>query len=114
VKKLIGTYLVKGKRNMVEFLQDRSTISNSPEIYDLQMVLRQAANQTGVLLMQEPPMLARQVAESVKLISDATIPLRPGDQAKYITEEGEFPINTLFRVTTRTDRRGFDTRDDHQ
>ena len=99
-KKIIGTYLVKGRRSMVEFLQHRETISDAGEIYNLQTVLRDAANQTGVPMMQDPPVPARQIAESVKLISDATIPLRPGDQATYITSEGEFPINPSFRVTT--------------
>jgi hypothetical protein len=100
VKKLIGSYLAKGRRGIIGFLENRTTIQEAADIYDLQKVITIAAHETGLPIRQEPPVPARQIAESVKLISEATAPLQPRDGAKYITDEGETRINTGFRVTT--------------
>ncbi len=84
---------------MVDFLHTRETISSADEIYNLQAVIREAANQTGVPIVQDPPVPAHDVAESLKVISDATSPLRKDDKANYVSAGGSAPINTSFRVT---------------
>src|ERR1039458_9261155 len=52
-KKLVGAYLVRAKRIMVNYLKDRETIQGSPEIYDLQAVIADAAAQTGAVRVPE-------------------------------------------------------------
>jgi len=98
-KKLMGSFLVKGKHATVKFLEDRPTITKAEEIYDLQSVIREAAEQTGIPILYNPPIPAREIAESVRLLSVSTSPLRDGDEVKYIDAEGSLRINTSFQVT---------------
>lgn len=100
-KKAVGAYLVKGKKKMVEFLDSRSTIRRASEIYELQGLLGEAAGEAGLTLISlNSPIPAPRVAEDLRLLSDATRPLLPGDTAQFVTDEGLVPINTSFRVTT--------------
>ena len=100
-KKLVGAYLVRAKRIMVNYLEDRETIQGSPEIYDLQAVIADAAAQTGAVRVPEYKALpVAKVANAVRLISDGTTPLGPDDQATYLSPEGSVGINKSFRVTS--------------
>jgi hypothetical protein len=99
-KRAVGAYLVKGKKKLVEFLDNRETIRNANEIYELQGLLGEAAAEAGLTLISlNSPVPAPRVAEDVRSLSDATRPLLPGDAALFITDEGPVPINTSFRVT---------------
>lgn len=99
-KKLIGSYLVKGKRVIVNYLKDRETIQGSDEIHDLQRVIAGAAEEAGALEVPgytPPP--AMEVAQCVLLLSESTLPLGADDHAKYLSPDGQSEINTSFRVT---------------
>ncbi|MCL5743251.1 MAG: hypothetical protein M1541_04865 [Acidobacteria bacterium] len=99
-RQIVGAYLVKGKRVMVDFLRDRGTINSREEIYDLERVLSEAARETGALrLPSYSPLPAGRLAESVRILSDATAPLALNDRAIYLSSDGESDINTSFRVT---------------
>ena len=99
-KKAVGAYLVKGKRRMVEFLGSRSTIKRAGEIYELQAELGEVVDETGLTQISlSSPIPAPRVAEGLRLLSQATTPLTPGDKAQFVTDEGRVPINTSFRVT---------------
>lgn len=100
-KKAVGAYLVKGKRKLVEFLEDRPTIQKASEIYELQGILGEAAGEAGLTLISlSSPVPAPRVAEDLRLLSDATTPLNPGDKAQFVTDEGPVSINTSFRLTS--------------
>lgn len=99
-KKLVGAYLVKAKRRMVDYLKDRETIQNSREIFDLQQVISDAARETRAVDLPEYQALpAGEVAQSVFLLSEGTTPLGPDDHAKYLSPDGTIEINRSFRVT---------------
>lgn len=99
-KRAVGAYLVKGKRKMVQFLDDRSTIKKAAEIYELQGLLGEAAGEAGLTLISlNSPIPAPRVAEDLRLLSDATRPLISSDKAQFVTDEGPVLINTSFRVT---------------
>jgi hypothetical protein len=98
-KKLVGSYLVKGKRIMVNYLKDRETIQGSDEIYDLQRVIADAARETGAFGVVPKVLPAKEVAESILLLSNGTLPLGPDDRAKYLSPDGTAEINSSFRVT---------------
>jgi hypothetical protein len=96
-KKIVGAYLVKCKRRLVEYIEKRSTIEEASEIYTLQDVLGQAVDEAGLILISlNSPLPAPRVAEHLRLLSDATRPLIPGDTAQFVTDEGPVPINTSF------------------
>jgi hypothetical protein len=99
-KKAIGSYLVKAKRVMVDFLKERETIEQGADLYDLQAVIARAAAETGAAARDDyrpPPVL--KVANAVRLISDGTKPLGDDDRASYLSPEGPVEINRSFRVT---------------
>jgi hypothetical protein len=99
-KKLVGAYLVKAKRRMVDYLKDRETIQNSQEIYDLQRVISDAAREARTVELPKYRTLpAGEVAQSLLLLSEGTTPLGPDDHAKYLTPDGTVEINRSFRVT---------------
>jgi hypothetical protein len=99
-KKLVGSYLVKAKRVIVNYLKDRETIEGSEEINDLQRVIAEAAKEAGALEVPgytPPPVI--EIAQCVLLLSDGTAPLGADDRAKYLSPDGQSEINTGFRVT---------------
>jgi len=99
-KKLVGAYLVKGKRMIVGYLKNRETIESKEEVYDLQAVITEAARQTGAAeLPTYKPLPAGKVAGSVLLLSAASTALAPDDRAQYLSPDGPVEINTRFRVT---------------
>lgn len=100
-KKVVGTYLVNGKRELVKFMEKRETISSAEEIYDLQRVIHEAARQTGLPLETDPAVPAVEVAESVSALAQACSSLTVGDSAKYLTTGRADIINGNFRVTTQ-------------
>jgi hypothetical protein len=102
-RRLVGAYLVKGKRVMIDYLRGRETIQNSEEIYNLQAVIADAARETGALEVPGYRALpVAKVAECVRLLSDGTAPLGPDDRAKYLSPDGVVEINRSFRVTPET------------
>lgn len=99
-KKLVGSYLVKGKRVLVDYLKNRETIQSGEEIRDLQAVIANAARETRAIeIVDYKALPAPQVAECIFLLSQSTLPLTEGDRAKYLSPDGDSEINTSFRVT---------------
>jgi len=99
-KKILGTYLVSGKAQLVKFIDKRDTVTNPEEIYDLQKVLQEAALHTEIPLVLEPAVPAAAIAESILSLSEATDPLIDEDSVKYITQTETDRINTKFRITS--------------
>jgi hypothetical protein len=99
-KKAVGAYLVKGKKKLIEFLDERETVRNAREIYQLRGAIQESAAEAGLTLISlNSPVPAPRVAENLRLVSEATIPLLPGDTALFLSPEGAVPINTAFRLT---------------
>lgn len=98
-KKILGAYLVRAKRRIVQFLDRRPTITDAREIYQLQDILDEAASEARLpLISLNSPVPAARVADDLRLLSEATVPLLPGDSAQLVTDEGPVPINTSFRL----------------
>src|SRR5205823_2157323 len=79
-KKFLGSYVVKGKKNMVEYLGRRATLESRADLLDLASVIHEAAAETGALSLPQyspPPVL--ELASSLIGLSMATQPLLPGD-----------------------------------
>ena len=96
-KKVVGAYLVRAKYIIIDFLKERSTIRNFGEIETLQQALFEAAKQTNALRIPTyRPIPLPVVAESVRLIGQATQPLKPSDSALYLTDGGNIDFNLGF------------------
>ncbi len=98
-KKLVGIYLVKAKYIVIDFLGGRSTISSKDEIEVLQSRLLRAAEETNVLAIPTyRPIPIDRVADSIRLIGQATQALKQTDAAKFLSEQGNADFNLGFSI----------------
>ena len=87
----------------MEFLETRSTVREAGEIYKLRSVLDEAADEAGLTLISlRSPIPATRVAEDLRLLSNATVPLLSSDKAEFVSSEGPVEINAEFELTTET------------
>lgn len=99
-KAIVGSFLVKAKHKAIDYLNERPTIRSRDEILGLREELFALAQQTQVLqIPMYTPIPPLAVAESIRLLSDATASLQKGDGAKYITRYSVSTFNLDFHVT---------------
>jgi hypothetical protein len=101
-KPLIGQFLIKGKKSLIDFMKDRSTITNVLELRPLEEQIILLAETTNLkLLPTYSPLKQRKLLESLKDISMSLSPLVEGDSVKYIAlEYGESELNLKFKLTS--------------
>ena len=98
-KKLIGSYLVKGKQMIVEFLEGKSGIGSQRELHQLEESLFQLA--AGTEIRQLPaysPVPARRLLTDLNAVGAAMAQLGPGESAALIIGARHITINPDFRV----------------
>lgn len=99
-KPIVGQYLVRAKWAMVNFLENKTTISNVDEVKPLEDEVYQLAEQTEVRwLPAYTPVPPRQLLEGMQKISQSLSYLSEGDRATYIlpdTPNAEF--NLTFNI----------------
>jgi len=97
-KKSVGTYLLKAKYKILEFLEDRNEITNRKEIDLLQNDLLLLAEETNVRDMPGYSKIPTdRLLNGIKEISSATQYLKKEDKAKYITTDGTVTFNGEFQ-----------------
>jgi len=99
-KPIVGQYLVKAKRAMINFLDKKTTISNVSEIKPLEDEVYELAEKTEVRwLPAYTPVPPRKLLEGIQKISQSLSHLSEGDKAKYITpDEPEAEFNLTFNI----------------
>jgi hypothetical protein len=98
-KKVVGAFLVKAKRIMVDWTEGRTTVSAEAEIMELRQKLLDAAAQTDVLRIPTyTPIPSNEVVRSIQLIAEAIKPLNEGDSVSYLSSEETIDFNTSFQV----------------
>lgn len=99
VKKIIGSYLVKGKHRMVKWLKEREGIESRESLVELQADLLQLAEQTKIkrLAIYEPVSIAK-LLENMEQIEVALSNLKSGDTAFYIEDDQPEEFNKAFHV----------------
>jgi hypothetical protein len=99
VKKLIGTYLVLGKKILIDYCNKRTTIGSRAEIEELQAELLSVAIETNVLRIptyRPPPPF--EIVTAMRMIAESTDPLREGDEVQYRSMAGDSELNLSFHV----------------
>jgi len=99
-KPIVGQYLVRAKKAMVDFLEKKTTISNADEIKPLENEIYELAEKTEVRWLpaytRVPP---RQLLEGMQKISQSLSYLTEGDSAKYIVpDEPVSEFNLTFNI----------------
>ncbi len=101
-KKLIGAYLVRGKKAMIDFIAKRTTVETTSELQSLQSELLQIAEHTDVLRIPTyRPVPTVEIARSLKSLGDAPILLMKQDSAEYLSEYGQTELNLSFSVSPK-------------
>ena len=99
VKKLIGAYLVLGKKILIDYCNKRTTIGSRAEVDELQAALLRAASDTDVLRIptyRPPPPF--EIVGAVRMIAESTEPLQEGDTVQYRSMAGNSELNLSFHV----------------
>lgn len=100
LKKIIGSYLVKAKYVIIDFIEKRTTITSSSEIIELQAELVETARetQTSPLGIYSPPSVI-ELLENIQEIQSAVSELQPEDKVYYLSPSSSVPINLSFNVS---------------
>src|ERR1035437_1441029 len=103
-KKLVGVFLVKAKRVMIKWTENRTEVTSASELVELQRAILKEALETEprrpLMLMSSSPVPTSEIARSVELISNAVQPLGVGDSIRYLaSSEPPTEFNTSFRIT---------------
>lgn len=102
-KRVVGMYLVKAKRSVVNWTEGKTSITDRREVIDLEQRLVALAEETQLNHMQAyaPPDM-REVLDGVQKVQLALSNLRPGDTAKFQSKEGDVGFNMDFHVAPET------------
>jgi len=99
-KPIVGQYLVRAKKAMVDFLGEKTTITNADEIKPLEDEIYELAEKTKVRWLPAytriPP---KQILEGIQKISQSLSHLTKGDRANYIVpDEPVSEFNLTFYI----------------
>jgi len=99
-KKVIGAFLVRAKRIMVNWTEGRTDVTSKDELIELQQSVLDAAAETHALqIPMYAPVPTSEIARSIELISQAIEPLGEGDSIKYLSNsEPDAEFNRSFHV----------------
>lgn len=99
-KPIVGQYLVKAKKFIINFLENKTTITNIDEIRPLEDEIYKLAEETKVRWLPVYTRIQpRQLLESIKDISASLSHLSEGDNARYIVpDEPEAKFNLTFNL----------------
>jgi hypothetical protein len=99
-KVIVGQYLVKAKRIMIDFLENKTTITNVEEIKPLEDKIFELAEKTEVRWLPTYTRIQpRQLLEGIQHISASLSHLTEGDSATYIIpNELETRFNLTFKL----------------
>jgi hypothetical protein len=97
-KKVIGSYLVKGKYAVVDFLNKKTEIKSGTDIEPLEKELLSLAERTDIkqLLPIYQPVSRQKLLNDVNKISSALEPLTDSDKVSFIDADGR---KTGFNLT---------------
>jgi len=99
-KKIIGSFLVKAKRIIINWTDERTEVTSEAELVDLQRQILNEAAKTGVMpIPVYSPVPTSEIARSVELIATAIEPLHEGDAIAYLPgSETPVEFNRSFHV----------------
>lgn len=101
-KPIVGQYLVKAKKFIINFLENKTTITNIDEIKPLENDIYRLAEETQVRwLPAYTRVQPRQLLESIKDISTSLSHLTKEDSARYILPDPDEPsieFNLTFNL----------------
>jgi hypothetical protein len=98
-KKVIGAFLVKAKRIMIKWTEERATVDSQTDLLQLRQEILDAAAETDVLRIPTyTPITPGELVRSITLLTDAVKPLSDTDSVVYLSAELPAALNRAFEV----------------
>lgn len=99
-KMIVGHYLVRAKRVLLDWCDKRVTVTTREEVVDLQKRLQNLAEETQVNRIPAYGTIdAKELLLRTRAISGALSHLRGEDRVSFGDSEGEVPFNMQFQVS---------------
>lgn len=101
--KIAGSYLVKAKYILIDFINKRTGIVTVGEVQELQAQLLEAANETKTneLMVYSPPLLG-ELLEDIGRIQAPLTRLESNEEIRYLTPSRSVAFNPTFQITPET------------
>ncbi|MDD2480681.1 MAG: hypothetical protein PHC44_08685 [Lutispora sp.] len=102
-KKLIGSFLVKGKYRLLKYLEDKNEITHISQVREIENEILLLAKESGIQKLPiYLPVNSLKLLEGLSYLYNATTFLSSDDLASFISNEGEILINKRFNINTQT------------
>lgn len=102
-KPIIGSYLVKGKRKFIKFLEKKERVESKKQIEELRRDLIELAAATQVLkLPVYQPISEDKLLKNLQRLGEATVSLTPEDRVFYGEGGEEIQLNKDFKIPQET------------
>ena len=102
-KKVVGSYLVKSKYLMIDFLEKKTSIQGGQEIEGLEKELLLLAERTDVKHFPAYEPISREaLVRDLNKINTALAPLNDSDKARFVTDEGKTDFNLSLHIAPET------------
>lgn len=99
LKKIIGSYLLKGKYILLNALEGKAMITDGKEIEVIEMELQKAAKETGVdKIPTYVPTSKKTIIKNIDNLSKSLDNLDENDKVFYESEEGKASFNLEFSI----------------
>lgn len=98
-KRIVGSFLVRVRRIMIEWTANKTTITSAAEVEELKQIILDEAEHTNALAIPAyVPIPSIEVARSVALIGEALAPLQESISVRYLSADSSVEINRSFSV----------------
>lgn len=104
-KRVVGSYLVKGKRAFIDFLNKKTVITSAADIEPLERELFSLGEEAYVsrLLPTYHPVSRQRLLNDINKINNALAPLTETDRVSFVTNDGEeTPFNLSLSIAPET------------
>jgi hypothetical protein len=100
-KKAIGSYLVKTKYLILNYLKDTEEIKDIKQVQELENLIQVAAENNGVdKIPIYTPISPKKLLNNISKINKASSNLSSEEKVRYISQYGKVDINKDFNITT--------------
>ena len=98
-KPIVGSYLVKGKYIILDFISGKTEITSREQVEQLESDLHNLAESTNVKQIPSyGPIHSQKLLSNIKKITSSLSNFNEKDKAKYITSENVVEMNAKFKI----------------
>jgi hypothetical protein len=97
---LVGQYLVRGKHQVLRWLDGRNAIQSRGEVLELQSSLLEVRPPEDAEVLFIAPIAPARLLNDIKLLTEATAELRSTDAVRYVSVQADTELPTQLRLSS--------------